>query len=158
MITTRVTTDLTARRGNAGGLLSSAGVVISCRWWLLLAGLMAVAGCTSERDYPPTGSLKVNSESLEFLVSQDSTPTDQERYQAITIEGRDSKVVNWRARSREDWIQITPAEGQNSGEADLIGVGIDSIQVSPHSVPITTGRSSAWRAPVALYIGVRCGS
>jgi len=161
MITIRVTTNLAARAIDAGGLWSSTGGVISRRWWWLLAGLLAVSGCTSERGYPDTGSLKVNSQRLEFLVSQDSTPTDQERYQAIKIEGRDSKVVNWRAKSKEDWIQITPAEGQNSGETDLIGVGIDSQKLTPglHRGTITvTENIDADRRTHTVLVTVRiCG-
>jgi alpha-L-arabinofuranosidase len=134
--------------------------VVPCRW-LLVAGLLALAGCTSERGYPDNGSLKVDSERLEFLVSQDSKPTDQERYQAIKIEGKDSKVVNWRAKSNEDWIQLTPAEGQNTGEADLIGVGIESQKLTPglHRGTITvTENIDADRRTHTVVVIVRiCG-
>jgi alpha-L-arabinofuranosidase len=132
MITSRTTTESTAQLAGARNFVSFDGGLSRCAPWLLvLACLIVVAGCTSEQDYPDNGSLKVSEERLEFLVSRDSKPTDQERYGAFDVQSKDGNLVNWEAKSDDAWIQITVVEGQNTGEIDQIGVGIDPQKLTP---------------------------
>ncbi len=102
--------------------------------------MVLAAGCSSERDYPDSGRLEISSARMEFLVSKDGSVLDQERYGAFDVHSKHGDVVNWEAKSNDDWIQISDAggqgtrarlEGQNTGETEQIGVGIDPQNLSP---------------------------